>query len=202
MIKSVSKITLSAILLSGIVSVYTGKVSAEDTDTSKSSTAIFSLEEGSGKLTLDSVPSFDFGKVDPANIYAKKTVNGSGSDGFAITDTRLNTIGWSLSVASTTSFANETSKIDGNLDFTPGSFAFSTGSASGWSFPGTTITIPSSSPSAIATSTGKDKGTGSASVSGAKLKFTNNTALVAGKYTSNITWNLATGTADVARASD
>ncbi|CCI85062.1 hypothetical protein FC52_GL000626 [Lactobacillus pasteurii DSM 23907 = CRBIP 24.76] len=201
MIKSVSKITLSAILLSGIVSVYTGKVSAEDTDTSKSSTAIFSLEEGSGKLTLDSVPRFDFGKVDPAKIYAKGTADGKGLGSFMITDTRLNTTGWSLSVASTTSFAHEKSEIDGNLYFTPESFAFSTGSASGWSFPGTTITIPSSNPSVIAKSTG-NKGTGSASVSDANLKFTDNTALVAGEYTSNITWNLATGTADVARASD
>ena len=158
-------------------------------------------------LTLDEVPSFVFGGesgVDPADIYAKKSVSGTGSGKVQITDTRLNTTGWNLAVSTTTALTNSSSSIEGDLTFTPTSFSFTTGNATGWTFSsGTpTLNLPSTSSAEIASSIGKDKGTGSATVSSANLKFTKNNTLAQGKYTSNLTWNLGTTTDESGRASE
>lgn len=200
--KKILPVVLAVLLSTSMIGVGASQVKAADSATSKSSTAVFKINEGSGKLTLDTVPGFNFGTVDPADIYAQQTVTGSGSNGLQITDTRLNATGWNLSVSSTTAFTNNTSKINGNVTFTPGAFSFSTSSASGWTGSESTLTMPSSSASAIASSTGTGKGTGSASVDSAKLKFTGNNTLVAGTYTSTLTWNLGTATAESLMASD
>lgn len=201
----------AAVLMTGsIATLGTSKVNAEDgasSATSKSSTATFTIDTSKAKLTLDEVPSFVFGGesgVDPADIYAKKSVSGTGSGKVQITDTRLNTTGWNLAVSTTTALTNSSSSIEGDLTFTPTSFSFTTGNATGWTFSsGTpTLNLPSTSSAEIASSIGKDKGTGSATVSSANLKFTKNNTLAQGKYTSNLTWNLGTTTDESGRASE
>ena len=198
----------AAVLMTGsIAALGTSKVNAEDgasSATSKSSTATFTIDTSKAKLTLDEVPSFDFGSVDPADIYAKKTVSGKGSAEIQVTDTRLNATGWNLAVSTTTALTNSSSSIEGDLTFTPTSFSFTTGNATGWTFSsGTpTLNLPSTSSAEIASSIGKDKGTGSATVSSANLKFTKNNTLAQGKYTSNLTWNLGTTTDESGRASE
>ena len=198
----------AAVLMTGsIATLGTSKVNAEDgasSATSKSSTATFTIDTSKAKLTLDEVPSFDFGSVDPADIYAKKTVSGKGSGEIQVTDTRLNATGWNLAVSTTTALTNSSSSIEGDLTFTPTSFSFTTGNATGWTFSsGTpTLNLPSTSSAEIASSIGKDKGTGSATVSSANLKFTKNNTLAEGKYTSNLTWNLGTTTDESGRASE
>ena len=198
----------AAVLMTGsIAALGTSKVNAEDggSVTSKQSTATFTIDTSKAKLTLDEVPSFNFGSVDPADIYAKKSVSGTGSGKVQITDTRLNTTGWNLAVSTTTALTNgPSSSIEGDLTFTPTSFSFTTGNATGWTFSsGTpTLNLPSTSSAEIASSIGKDKGTGSATVSSANLKFTKNNTLAQGKYTSNLTWNLGTTTDESGRASE
>lgn len=198
----------AAVLMTGsIAALGTSKVNAEDggSVTSKQSTATFTIDTSKAKLTLDEVPSFDFGSVDPADIYAKKTVSGKGSGEIQVTDTRLNATGWNLAVSTTTALTNSSSSIEGDLTFTPTSFSFTTGNATGWTFSsGTpTLNLPSTSSAEIASSIGKDKGTGSATVSSAKLEFTKiNNTLAPGKYTSNLTWNLGTTTDESGRASE
>lgn len=202
----------AAVLMTGsIAALGTSKVNAEDSGsgassaTSKSSTATFTIDQSKAKLTLDEVPSFNFGSVDPADIYAKKSVSGTGSGKVQITDTRLNTTGWNLAVSTTTALTNgPSSSIEGDLTFTPTSFSFTTGeNATGWTFSGTpTLNLPSTSSAEIASSIGKDKGTGSATVSSANLKFTKNNTLAQGTYTSNLTWNLGTTTDESGRASE
>ena len=198
----------AAVLMTGsIAALGTSKVNAEDggSVTSKQSTATFTIDTSKAKLTLDEVPSFDFGSVDPADIYAKKTVSGKGSGEIQVTDTRLNATGWNLAVSTTTALTNSSSSIEGDLTFTPTSFSFTTGNATGWTFSsGTpTLNLPSTSSAEIASSIGKDKGTGSATVSSAKLEFTKiNNTLAPGKYTSNLTWNLETGTAEGGKGSE
>lgn len=201
----------AAVLMTGsIAALGTSKVNAEDgasSATQKSSTATFTIDTSKAKLTLDEVPSFVFGGesgVDPADIYAKKSVSGTGSGKVQITDTRLNTTGWNLAVSTTTALTNSSSSIEGDLTFTPTSFSFTTGNATGWTFSsGTpTLNLPSTSSAEIASSIGKDKGTGSATVSSANLKFTKNNTLAPGKYTSNLTWNLGTTTDESGRASE
>lgn len=201
----------AAVLMTGsIAALGTSKVNAEDgasSATQKSSTATFTIDTSKAKLTLDEVPSFVFGGesgVDPADIYAKKSVSGTGSGKVQITDTRLNTTGWNLTVSNTTALKNGSSSIEGNLTFTPTSFSFTTGgNATGWTFSGTpTLNLPSTRSAEIASSIGKDKGTGSATVSSANLKFTKNNTLAQGTYTSNLTWNLGTTTDESGRASE
>lgn len=201
----------AAVLMTGsIATLGTSKVNAEDgasSATQKSSTATFTIDTSKAKLTLDEVPSFVFGGesgVDPADIYAKKTVSGKGSGEIQVTDTRLNATGWNLAVSTTTALTNSSSSIEGDLTFTPTSFSFKTGNATGWTFSsGTpTLNLPSTSSAEIASSIGKDKGTGSATVSSANLKFTKNNTLAQGKYTSNLTWNLGTTTDESGRASE
>lgn len=200
----------AAVLMTGsIAALGTSKVNAEDggSVTSKQSTATFTIDTSKAKLTLDEVPSFVFGSesgVDPADIYAKKSVSGTGSGKVQITDTRLNTTGWNLAVSTTTALTNSSSSIEGDLTFTPTSFSFTTGNATGWTFSsGTpTLNLPSTSSAEIASSIGKDKGTGSATVSSANLKFTKNNTLAQGTYTSNLTWNLGTTTDESGRASE
>lgn len=201
----------AAVLMTGsIAALGTSKVNAEDgasSATQKSSTATFTIDTSKAKLTLDEVPSFVFGGesgVDPADIYAKKTVSGKGSGEIQVTDTRLNATGWNLAVSTTTALTNSSSSIEGDLTFTPTSFSFTTGNATGWTFSsGTpTLNLPSTSSAEIASSIGKDKGTGSATVSSANLKFTKNNTLAQGKYTSNLTWNLGTTTDESGRASE
>lgn len=197
----------AAVLMTGsIAALGTSKVNAEDggSVTSKQSTATFTIDTSKAKLTLDEVPSFNFGSVDPADIYAKKSVSGTGSGKVQITDTRLNTTGWNLAVSTTTALTNSSSSIEGNLTFTPTSFSFTTGNATGWTFSsGTpTLNLPSTSSAEIASSIGKDKGTGSATVSSANLEFTKNNTLAQGTYTSNLTWNLGTTTDESGRASE
>lgn len=197
----------AAVLMTGsIAALGTSKVNAEDggSVTSKQSTATFTIDTSKAKLTLDEVPSFDFGSVDPADIYAKKTVSGKGSGEIQVTDTRLNATGWNLAVSKTTALTNGSSSIEGDLTFTPTSFSFTTGNATGWTFSsGTpTLNLPSTSSAEIASSIGKDKGTGSATVSSANLKFTKNNTLAQGTYTSNLTWNLGTTTDESGRASE
>ena len=194
-------------MIGDITALGTSKVNAEDggSVTSKqSSTATFTIDTSKAKLTLDEVPSFDFGSVDPADIYAKKTVSGKGSGEIQVTDTRLNATGWNLAVSTTTALTNSSSSIEGDLTFTPTSFSFTTGNATGWTVSsGTpTLNLPSTSSAEIASSIGKDKGTGSATVSSANLKFTKNNTLAQGKYTSNLTWNLGTTTDESGRASE
>lgn len=194
----------AAVLMTGsIAALGTSKVNAEDgasSATSKQSTATFTIDTSKAKLTLDEVPSFDFGSVDPADIYAKKTVDGTGSGKVQITDTRLNTTGWNLAVSTTTALTNSSSSssIEGDLTFTPTSFSFTTGNATGWTFSDKpTLNLPSTSSAAIASSRGTDKGTGTATVESAKLEFTKiNNTLAPGKYTSNLTWNLGTTTVE------
>ena len=198
---------MAAVLMTGsIAALGTSKVNAEDggSVTSKQSTATFTIDTSKAKLTLDEVPSFDFGSVDPADIYAKKTVSGKGSGEIQVTDTRLNATGWNLAVSTTTALTNSSSSIEGDLTFTPTSFSFTTGNATGWTFSSSTPTLnlPSTSSAEIASSIGKDKGTGSATVSSANLKFTKNNTLAQGKYTSNLTWNLGTTTDESGRASE
>lgn len=205
----------AAVLMTGsIATLGTSKVNAEDgvsSATPKSSTATFTIDTSKAKLTLDEVPSFDFGSVDPADIYAKKSVSGTGSGKVQVTDTRLNATGWNLAVSTTTALTNSSSSIEGDLTFTPTSFSFMTGSdgktkidATGWTFSSNTPTLnlPSTSSAEIASSIGKDKGTGSATVSSANLKFTKNNTLAQGTYTSNLTWNLGTTTVESVRTSD
>lgn len=197
----------AAVLMTGsIAALGTSKVNAEDgaSSATSESTATFTIDTSKAKLTLDEVPSFDFGSVDPADIYAKKTVSGKGSDEIQVTDTRLNATGWNLAVSTTTALTNSSSSIEGDLTFTPTSFSFTTGNATGWTFSsGTpTLNLPSTSSAEIASSIGKDKGTGSATVSSANLKFTKNNTLAQGKYTSNLTWNLGTTTDESGRASE
>ena len=201
----------AAVLMTGsIAALGTSKVNAEDgasSATQKSSTATFTIDTSKAKLTLDKVPSFVFGGesgVDPADIYAKKTVSGKGSGEIQVTDTRLNATGWNLAVSTTTALTNSSSSIEGDLTFTPTSFSFTTGNATGWTFSsGTpTLNLPSTSSAEIASSIGKDKGTGSATVSSANLKFTKNNTLAQGTYTSNLTWNLGTTTDESGRASE
>ena len=195
----------AAVLMTGsIAALGTSKVNAEDGASSASSTATFTIDTSKAKLTLDEVPSFDFGSVDPADIYAKKTVSGKGSGEIQVTDTRLNATGWNLAVSTTTALTNSSSSIEGDLTFTPTSFSFTTGNATGWTFSSSTPTLnlPSTSSAEIASSIGKDKGTGSATVSSANLKFTKNNTLAQGKYTSNLTWNLGTTTDESGRASE
>lgn len=197
----------AAVLMTGsIAALGTSKVNAEDggSVTSKQSTATFTIDTSKAKLTLDEVPSFDFGSVDPADIYAKKTVSGKGSGEIQVTDTRLNATGWNLAVSTTTALTNSSSSIEGDLTFTPTSFSFTTGNATGWTFSsGTpTLNLPSTSSAEIASSIGKDKGTGSATVSSANLKFTKNNTLAQGTYTSNLTWNLGTTTVESVRTSE
>ena len=198
----------AAVLMTGsIAALGTSKVNAEDggSVTSKQSTATFTIDTSKAKLTLDEVPSFDFGSVDPADIYAKKTVSGKGSGEIQVTDTRLNATGWNLAVSTTTALTNSSSSIEGDLTFTPTSFSFTTGNATGWTFSsGTpTLNLPSTSSAAIASSTGTDKGTGSATVSSANLKFTKiDNTLAPGAYKSNLTWNLETGTAEGGKGSE
>ena len=201
----------AAVLMTGsIAALGTSKVNAEDgasSATQKSSTATFTIDTSKAKLTLDEVPSFVFGGesgVDPADIYAKKSVSGTGSGKVQVTDTRLNATGWNLDVSTTTALTNGSSSIEGDLTFTPTSFSFTTGNATGWTFSsGTpTLNLPSTSSAEIASSIGKDKGTGSATVSSANLKFTKNNTLAQGKYTSNLTWNLGTTTDESGRASE
>lgn len=200
----------AAVLMTGsIAALGTSKVNAEDggSVTSKQSTATFTIDTSKAKLTLDEVPSFVFGGesgVDPADIYAKKSVSGTGSGKVQITDTRLNTTGWNLAVSTTTALTNSSSSIEGDLTFTPTSFSFTTGNATGWTFSsGTpTLNLPSTSSAEIASSIGKDKGTGSATVSSANLEFTNNTTLAQGTYTSNLTWNLGTTTDESGKRSE
>ena len=197
----------AAVLMTGsIATLGTSKVNAEDgasSANSKSSTATFTIDTSKAKLTLDEVPSFDFGSVDPADIYAKKTVSGKGSGEIQVTDTRLNATGWNLAVSTTTALTNSSSSIEGDLTFTPTSFSFTTGNATGWTFSDKpTLNLPSTSSAEIASSIGKDKGTGSATVSSANLKFTKNNTLAQGKYTSNLTWNLGTTTDESGRASE
>lgn len=196
----------AAVLMTGsIAALGTSKVNAEDgasSATSKQSTAIFTIDTSKAKLTLDEVPSFVFGGesgVDPADIYAKKTVDGTGSGKVQITDTRLNATGWNLAVSKTTALTNSSSSIEGDLTFTPTSFSFKN-----WTFSNSiklNLSNTSTSPVAIASSTG-DKGTGSATVSKSNLTFTNNTTLAPGTYTSELTWNLGTGTAEGGKGSE
>lgn len=201
----------AAVLMTGsIAALGTSKVNAEDgasSATQKSSTATFTIDTSKAKLTLDEVPSFVFGGesgVDPADIYAKKSVSGTGSGKVQITDTRLNTVGWDLTVSNTTALKNGSSSIEGDLTFTPNSFSFTTEeNATGWTFSGTpTLNLPSTSSAAIASSIGKDKGTGSATVKSANLKFTKNNTLAQGTYKSNLTWNLGTTTVESVQRSE
>lgn len=201
----------AAVLMTGsIAALGTSKVNAEDGAPSATSKATFTIDKTKAKLTLDEVPSFDFGSVDPADIYAKKTVSGKGSDEIQVTDTRLNATGWNLAVSKTTALTNDSSSIEGDLTFTPTSFSFMTGSdgkteiaATGWTFSKTLkLNLPSTSSTTIASSTGTNKGTGSATVSSANLKFTKNNTLAQGKYTSNLTWNLGTTTDESGRVSE
>lgn len=200
----------AAVLMTGsIAALGTSKVNAEDggSVTSKQSTATFTIDTSKAKLTLDEVPSFNFGDesgVDPAKIYAKQTVDGTGSGKVQITDTRLNTVGWDLTVSNTTALKNGSSSIEGDLTFTPNSFSFTTEeNATGWTFSGTpTLNLPSTSSAAIASSIGKDKGTGSATVKSANLKFTKNNTLAQGTYKSNLTWNLGTTTVESVQRSE
>lgn len=205
----------AAVLMTGsIAALGTSKVNAEDgasSATQKSSTATFTIDTNKAKLTLDKVPSFDFGSVDPADIYAKKSVSGTGSGKVQITDTRLNAAGWDLTVSKTTALTSGSSSIEGDLTFTPSSFSFMTGSdgktkidATDWTFRDTpTLILPSTSSATIASSTGTDKGTGTATVESANLKFTKiDNTLAPGTYTSNLTWNLETGTAEGGKGSE
>lgn len=205
----------AAVLMTGsIAALGTSKVNAEDgasSATNKQSTATFTIDTSKAKLTLDKVPRFDFESVDPADIYAKKTVSGKGSGEIQVTDTRLNATGWNLAVSTTTALTNSSSSIEGDLTFTPTSFSFMTGSdgktkidATGWTFSKTpTLNLPSTSSAAIASSKGTDKGTGTATVESANLKFTKiDNTLAPGTYTSNLTWNLETGTAEGGKGSD
>ena len=196
----------AAVLMTGsIAALGTSKVNAEDgasSATQKSSTATFTIDTNKAKLTLDEVPSFVFGGesgVDPADIYAKQTVDGTGSGKVQITDTRLNTVGWDLTVSNTTALKNGSSSIEGGLTFTPNSFSFTTKeNATGWTFSSKpTLNLPSTRSATIASSTGMDKGTGTATVESANLKFTKiDNTLAPGTYTSNLTWNLGTTTVE------
>lgn len=199
----------AAVLMTGsIAALGTSKVNAEDgasSATNKQSNATFTIDANKAKFTLDEVPSFDFGSVDPADIYAKKTVSGKGSGEIQVTDTRLNTVGWDLTVSNTTALKNGSSSIEGDLTFTPNSFSFTTKeNATGWTFSDTpTLILPSSSSAAIASSKGTDKGTGTATVESANLKFTKiDNTLAPGTYTSNLTWNLETSTAEGGKGSE
>ena len=193
----------AAVLMTGsIAALGTSKVNAEDggSVTSKQSTATVTIDQNQAKLTLDEVPSFVFGGesgVDPADIYAKKSVSGTGSGKVQVTDTRLNATGWNLAVSTTTALTNGSSSIEGDLTLNPSSFSFKN-----WTFSGTpTLKLPSTDSVTIASSTG-DKGTGSATVSSAKLEFTKNNTLAQGTYTSNLTWNLGTSTAESVQRSE
>lgn len=195
----------AAVLMTGsIAALGTSKVNAEDgasSATSKQSTATFKIDTSKAKFTLDKVPSFVFGGesgVDPADIYAKKTVSGKGNGEIQVTDTRLNATGWNLAVSTTTALTNgPSSSIEGDLTLNPSSFSFKN-----WTFSGTpTLKLPSTDSVTIASSTG-DKGTGSATVSSAKLEFTKNNTLAPGAYKSNLTWNLETGTAEGGKGSE
>ena len=204
----------AAVLMTGsIAALGTSKVNAEDGASSATSKATFTIDKTKAKLTLDEVPSFNFGGesgVDPADIYAKKSVSGTGNGKVQVTDTRLNANGWNLAVSKTTALTSGSSSIEGDLTFTPSSFSFMTGSdgktkiyATDWTFSDKlTLNLPSTSSAAIASSRGTDKGTGSATVSSANLKFTKNNTLAPGTYTSNLTWNLGTTTDESGRASE
>lgn len=201
----------AAVLMTGsIAALGTSKVNAEDggSVTSKQSTATFTIDTNKAKLTLDEVPIFVFGGesgVDPADIYAKQTVDGTGSGKVQITDTRLNAAGWDLTVSNTTALKNGSSSIEGDLTFTPNSFSFTTKeNATDWTFSDTpTLILPSTSSAAIASSKGTDKGTGTATVKSANLKFTKiDNTLAPGTYTSKLTWKLGTTTDESGRASE
>ena len=191
----------AAVLMTGsIAALGTSKVNAEDggSVTSKQSTATFIIDTSKAKLTLDEVPSFDFESVDPADIYAKKTVSGKGSGEIQVTDTRLNATGWNLAVSKTTALTNGSSSIEGGLTLNPSSFSFKN-----WTFSDKpTLNLPSTSSAAIASSRGTDKGTGTATVESAKLEFTKNNTLAQGTYMSNLTWNLGTSTAESGKRSE
>lgn len=170
-------------------------INADDT-TNATSTATLNLDSTDTHLSLDAVPSFPFGTVKTGDILSGKAIsaNLTKNNNVTVTDTRLDSSGWQLSVSST-AFTNTNGQklISGNLSFTPDNFAFSDGNANGWTWAKSTeLTLPSSSATPLASSTGVQEGTATAQISAASFKATSHDALASSTYTSKLNWNLAT----------
>lgn len=172
----------------------TAIINADDTTTTKNSTATLNLNSSDAKLSLDAVPSFPFGTVKTGDILSGQklpaTADLRDNNKVTVTDTRLDAKGWQLTVKPT-AFINNGKTIAGTLDFTPGTFAFAAGQAESWTWGSTSLSLslPGSS-TKVASSTGDQEGTASAAISAATFNATSHNALASGTYTSTLTWNL------------
>ncbi|PEG89679.1 hypothetical protein CP358_02480 [Lactobacillus sp. UMNPBX7] len=166
-------------------------INADDTTTTKSSTATLELDSSDAKLSLDAVPSFPFGTVKTGDILSGKKLTADLRDNnkVTVTDTRLDAKDWQLTVTPT-AFTNNGKTIAGTLSLTPGDFAFTDNQAADWKWEKTSLTLPNSSSTPVANSTGKQEGTASATIDKATFKATSHNALASGTYTSTLTWNL------------
>ena len=179
----------------------TAIINADDTTiTKKNSTATLSLDSSDAKLSLDAVPSFQFGKVKTGDILSgqKLTADLKDNNKVTVTDTRLDAKGWQLNVTPTT-FTNNGKTIAGTLSLTPGDFAFADKSqVKGWKWRDTPLPLSlplSGSMIEVASSNGDQEGQASATINAADFIATSFDALASGTYTSTLTWNL-TGTPD------
>lgn len=202
--KLFSKLNLLTLALGGVLVLSVPAVKADttaDTNT-KQSTATLNIQEESSdttaKLSLDAVPSFPFGTVKTNTIFSGGTTESqlSGNNTVVVNDTRLSSVGWNLAVTNTTAFTNGNSKINGTIQFTPSAFQFKDGTARDWTWSKaqTSLELPSSVSNQVATSTGAKKGTATSTINHASLKFNGHDAIVHGRYTANLTWNLAAAT--------
>lgn len=206
------KLNLLTLALGGVLVLSVPAVKADttaDTNT-KQSTATLNIQDESSdttaKLSLDAVPSFPFGTVKTNTIFSGGTTESqlSGNNTVVVNDTRLSSVGWNLAVTNTTAFTNGNSKINGTIQFTPSAFQFKDGTAGDWTWSKaegwtwskaqTSLELPSSVSNQVATSTGAKKGTATSTINHASLKFNGHDAIVHGRYTANLTWNLAAAT--------
>ncbi|MDF4188618.1 WxL domain-containing protein [Ligilactobacillus salivarius] len=212
--KLFSKLNLLTLALGGVLVLSVPAVKADtaaDTN-NKQSTATLDIQDESSdttaKLSLDAVPSFPFGTVKTNTIFSGGTTESdlSQNNTVVVNDTRLSSVGWNLAVTKTTAFTNGNSKINGTINFTPSAFKFgkdpATETAEGWTWSNTSLALPNSTSNQVATSTGAKKGTATSKINHASLKFNGHDAIVPGRYTANLTWNLTAATTDSSKKSE
>lgn len=176
-----------------------------NTKTDKTSTATFKVN-ANGDLTLDSVPTFDFGSVDGTDLLKSaqtlKLSNTDTTNKVQVTDTSGHGDGyWTLNARLTKAFTNKTALPGAALNL-----AFMAGTNSGANVftqtvddgtGGTTLTAGGSETPVVASdaahtgvSTYTYNSTSAGGKSGATLSLPASSSFEGGTYTGEVTWNL------------
>lgn len=173
------------ILIGGIGGM---NVSAEATTQNNNSTG--SVEFISGALTLDAVPSFDFGSqkiTTKDQTYQSKTENVA-----TVTDLRGSSVGWNLTVKQDTQLKTAQNEELKGAQLSLSKGALQTSSADTATVSNGVLIPGGASVKVLEATTGQGNGTFSANWSpeGSILEVPGNSVKLAKHYTANLTWTL------------